>query len=83
MAFRSYKKEKPNLKYMWCKKCREFYSIGSKKCRQCFVNLKKYYVKNKDKTKYLKYEKNKWLNFIMWIFAFTVLWGLMMFVGGK
>ena len=41
MAFRSYKNEKPNLKYMWCKKCREFYSLGSKKCRQCGGNLKK------------------------------------------
>ncbi|MGF7479847.1 hypothetical protein [Campylobacter concisus] len=83
MAFRSYKNEKPNLKYMWCKKCREFYSLGSKKCRQCGGNLKKYYVKNKDKNKYLKDEKDKWSNFIMWILAFAAVWALIMFVGGK
>ena len=83
MAFRSYKNEKPNLKYMWCKKCREFYSLGSKKCRQCGGNLKKYYVKNKDKNKYLKDEKDKWSKFIMWILAFAAVWALIMFVGGK
>ena len=44
-------------------------------------NLKKYYVKNKDRTKCLKDEKDKWSNFIMWIFAFAIVWALIMFVG--
>ena len=82
MAFRSYKNEKQNLKYMWCKKCREFYPLGSKKCKKCGGNLKKYYAKNKDKNKYLKDEKDKWSNFIMWILTFAALWGLIIFVGG-
>ena len=83
MAFRSYENEKPNLKYMWCKKCREFYPLGSKKCKQCGGNLKKYYIKNKDKNKHLKYEKDKWSNFIIWILAFVAVWGLIMLVSRK
>lgn len=57
MAFRSYKNEKPNLKYMWCKKCKEFYSLGSKKCRQCGGNLKNTMLRIKTKPNTSKMKK--------------------------